>query len=71
MIQMLSNGSIQYKRRLGSHILATVGAVAGGVGCLVGDMVLPCLGLDGLLSWVTSMVVVGGVVAAVGTSLGW
>ena len=48
-----------------------VGAVAGGVGGLVGDVVLLGLGLGGLLLWVTHMVVVGGIVAAVGASLGW
>ena len=42
-----------------------------GWGGLVGDMVLSCLGPGLLLSWVTSMVVVGGVIAAVGTSFGW
>ena len=34
----------------------------------VGDMMLPHLGLGLLLSWVTSMVVVRGVVGAVGTA---
>ena len=48
-----------------------VGAVAGGVGGLVGDVALPRLGPGSLLSWVTRMVVVGGVVAAGGTSFGW
>ena len=52
-------------------VVVMVGAVAGGVGGLVGDMALPGLGLGGLLLWVTHMVVVGGIVAAVGTSLGW
>ena len=40
-------------------------------GGLVGDMVLPRLGPGLLLSWVTSMVVVGGIVAAVGASFDW
>ena len=52
-------------------VVVVVGAVAGGVGGLVGDVALPGLGPGGLLSWVTRMVVVGGIVAAVGASLGW
>ena len=52
-------------------VVVMVRAVAGGVGGLVGDVVLPGLGLGGLLSWVTHMVVVGGIVAAMGTLLGW
>ena len=51
--------------------LVVVGAVAGGVGGLVGDVALPGLGPGGLLSWVTRVVVVVGIVAAVGASLGW
>ena len=52
-------------------VVVMVGAVAGGVEGLVGDVALPGLGPGGLLSWVTCMVVVGHIVAAVGTSLGW
>ena len=52
-------------------MVVVVRAIAGGVGGLVGDMVLLHLGLGLLLSWVTSMMVVGGVVAAVGTLFGW
>ena len=52
-------------------VVVVVGAIAGGVGGLVGDVALLRFGPGGLLSWVTSMVVVGGVVAAMGTSLGW
>ena len=48
-------------------VVVVVGAVAGGVGGLLGDVALP----GGLLSWVTRMVVVGGIVAAMGASLGW
>ena len=47
-----------------SWFVVVVGAVAGGVGGLVGDVALPGLGPGGLLSWVTRMVVVGGIVAA-------
>ena len=46
-------------------------SIAGGVGGLVGDVALPWLGLGLLLLWVTSMVVVGGVVAAMGALFGW
>ena len=35
------------------------------------DVALPHLGPGSLLSWITRMVVVGGVVAAGGTSFGW
>ena len=52
-------------------VVVVVGAVAGGGGGLVGDVALPGLGPGGLLSWVTRMVVVGGIVAAVGALLGW
>ena len=52
-------------------VVVVVGAIAGGVGGLVGDVALLGLGLGGLLLWVTRMVVVGGIIAAVGTSLGW
>ena len=52
-------------------VVVVVGAVTGGMGVLVGDVALLHLGLGSLLSWVTRMVVVGGIVAAVGASLGW
>ena len=48
-----------------------VRAIVGGVGGLVGDVALLRLGPGLLLTWVTSMVVVGGVVAAMGASFGW
>ena len=47
-----------------------VGAITGGVGGLVGDVVLPGLWLGLLFLWITSMVVVGGVVAAMGALFG-
>ena len=51
-------------------LVVVVGAVAGGMGCLVGDVAMPHSGPGLLLSWLTSMVVVGGVVGAVGTLFG-
>ena len=51
--------------------MVVVKAVAGGVGGLAGDVVLLRLGPGLLLSWVTSMVVVGGVIAAMGAFFGW
>ena len=52
-------------------MVVVVGAITRGVGVLVGDVVLLHLGLGLLLSWVTRMVVVGSVIAAVGTSFSW
>ena len=52
-------------------MVVVVGAITGGVGVLVGDVALLHLGSGLLLSWVTRMVVVGGVVAAGGASFGW
>ena len=51
-------------------MVVVVRAVAGGVGGLVGDVALPCLGPGLLLPWVTSMMVVGGIIAAVDASFG-
>ena len=52
-------------------MVVVVRAITGGMGVLVDDVALPCLGAGSLLSWVTRMVVVGGVVAAGGASFGW
>ena len=54
-----------------ASVVVVVGAVTGGMGVLVGDVALLCLGPGSLLLWVTRMVVVGGIVAAGGTSFGW
>ena len=52
--------------------LATVVVVGTPWGaCFVGDVALPHLEPGLLLSWVTSIVVVRGVIGAVSTSFGW
>ena len=65
---------VAYDRLLAGVLLVVVvvvGAITGGVGGLVGDVALSGLGPGGLLLWVTHMVVVGGIIAAMGTLLGW